>query len=239
MEVVPFALSPERDALLTLGVILLKTDETLEPEFRVLIPASGCVLHHTRVENAADVSPETLAAMAAHIPAAAGLLPSTAGFDVIAYGCTSGSLVIGEERVGDLVRSVHPGVAVTNPLTAVKARLSALGVRRIGVLTPYVEAVSAPLCDHLAAAGFEIAALVSFDVAEDRSVVRIAPGSILDAVERIAGTAPCDAIFASCTNLPTLAIAAEAERRTGVPLVSSNGALAWHMLSLAGGRNAA
>jgi maleate isomerase len=233
MKRVPFTLSTGRAAVKTLGVIVLQTDETLEPEFRALIPADGHVIHHSRIPNAADVTPETLAAMAEHIPASAALFPSGLAFDVVAYGCTSGSLMIGEDRVTDLIRCVVPGAAVTNPLTAVKARLRAHGARRIGVLTPYVEAVTRPLCDHLEAAGFEIAALASFDVGDDRTVARIDPASTLAALGKMAESAPCDALFASCTNLMTVPILDETRRLTGVPLVSSNAALAWHMLQLA------
>jgi maleate isomerase len=46
--------------------------------------------------------------------------------------------------------------------------------------------------------------------------------------------ADCDAVFVSCTNLRVAEIAEEAERRIGRPVLSSNLALAWHMLTLAG-----
>ena len=76
METVPYALSESRDRDRVLGVIVLATDETLEKELRSLVPDTGYILHHTRIPSAPDVTPETLASMADHIPAAMSLFPS-------------------------------------------------------------------------------------------------------------------------------------------------------------------
>jgi maleate cis-trans isomerase len=43
-----------------------------------------------------------------------------------------------------------------------------------------------------------------------------------------------EAVFASCTNLRTLPVIETCERRLGKPVISSNLALAWHMMHLAG-----
>lgn len=235
METVSYTLSESRDLARVLGIIVLATDETLEHEFRTLIPDDGHVLHHTRIPSAPDVTPETLATMADHIPSAAALFPPRLEFDAIGYACTSGALVIGEDRVAGLVHGIAPDAAVTNPLSAVKARLSSLGARRVGILTPYVESVTRPLADHMTAAGFEVSALASFGVGEERAVARIDQRSTLAALRDLAKS-DCDALFASCTNLATVDILAEAERETGMPVISSNSALAWHLMDLAAER---
>ncbi|GIT08142.1 MAG: hypothetical protein CM1200mP30_17720 [Pseudomonadota bacterium] len=46
--------------------------------------------------------------MEAELPITASLLPASFNFDVIGYGCTSGSTVIGESRVTNAIRTVHP-----------------------------------------------------------------------------------------------------------------------------------
>ena len=94
-------------------------------------------LHVARIPNAMEVSPKTLRQMAIDLPLTAELLPSQFGFDVVGYGCTSGATLIGEEEVGNLIRDIHPKVATTNPITATKAALSALGATKIALLTPY------------------------------------------------------------------------------------------------------
>jgi maleate isomerase len=219
------------------GVVLLQTDEIVETEFPRLLGAEhgpgGLRVHYSRVPSGREVTTESLTAMAAALPQAVDLLPPAVPFDVIAYACTSGATVIGEERVAAAVRSVRPGVAVSNPLTAAKAALRALGARRIAFLTPYVAEVSAAMRDNFIADGCDIVAFGSFEVADDGIVATMTPESILQAAVELGGGAS-DAVFIACTNLRAAGIIEEAERRLGKPVVSSNQALAWHMLRLAG-----
>jgi len=141
--------------------------------------------------------------------------------------------VIGPARVAEQVRTAHPGVPVTDPLSAVIAALRALGARRIGLVTPYLASVTAPMRGRLEAAGIAVADTISFEQSEDRTVARITEASALEAM-RAVGAGGCDAVFASCTNLRTFGVIAAAEAELGVPVVSSNQALLWHMLGLAG-----
>jgi len=211
------------------GLIVLQTDLTLEPELASVFGAFG--LYHTRIPNAPEVTPETLAAMAREMPHVAGLLPPEVG--VIGYGCTSGATIIGPDRVAALIRQAHPDAQVTNPLSALFAACAHLGVRRLGFVTPYVADVSAAMRGRLEDAGLEIAGFGSFEQIEDRVVASISEASTLAAITRVAAMAPCDAVFASCTNLRGFGIIEQAEAATGVPVMTSNLALAWHMLRLA------
>ncbi len=237
----PFETDAEEDGAAVparLGLILLQTDEVIEAEFRFLLgpefEREGIVLHHSRVPSGQEVTRETLALMEAEIPAAVRLLPKAAAFDVIAYACTSGSTVIGEDRVTEVIRRVRPGVTVSNPLSAAKAALRALNLKRIGFVTPYVAEVSAAMRDNLAKAGFETVSFGSFEEVEDGVVARMTPGSILEAVLTVGAVADCDGVFVSCTNLRAAGVLEEAEARLGKPVITSNQALAWHMLRLAG-----
>ena len=220
------------------GLIVLQADEVIEGEFPALLSApeerTAIRLHFSRVPSGHEVTPETLAAMEAALPAAVDLLPQESAFDVIAYACTSGATVIGEERVAEIVRHARPGVAVSNPLTAAKAALRALGVRRLGFVTPYVAEVSTAMRDNLAAAGFETVSFGSFEVAVEGIVARMTPASILEAIVEVGAAGDCDGVFAACTNLRAAGVIEQAEARLGKPVISSNQALAWHMLRLAG-----
>ena len=217
-----------------LGVVVLQSDRTLEHDLARLLHRPDVALHHSRIPNAMEVNAETLQAMEAELPIAAALLPPAFGFDAIAYGCTSGATTIGEARVAAIVRGVHPDAAVTDPMTAAKSALAALGVRRMALLTPYRPEVTRAMQRNFRAAGFAVAALGSFGRSNDLEVARIAPASILDAIVGIGADDACDGVFVSCTNLRTLDVIGDAEARLGKPVVSSNQALAWHLMRLAG-----
>ncbi|MEX0307342.1 MAG: Asp/Glu racemase [Ruegeria sp.] len=217
-----------------LGVVVLETDETLEHEFSRIMNLSGVALYHSRIPMVPEIRPDTLARMEQDLPASAKLLPPSLDFDAIGFGCTSASTVIGSENVARAVRSVHPDASVTDPLAALIAAGRHLGVKRLGFVTPYIPEVSAGMRAKLEEAGFQITGFGSFEEGNDRVVARITESSILDAIKTVAGQAPCDAIVVSCTNLRCLDVIVRAEEMTRVPVMSSNQALAWHMLRLAG-----
>ena len=225
----PFALEEDGARRATLGVIVLQSDETLENELRQLYADPGIALYHARIPSHPTVTKETLAEMARELPRTAALLPKGVAFDAIGYACTSGATVIGQKVVAAKVQSHHPGVAVTDPITAVMA-----GCKALGFLTPYLPEVSQAMRRLLEENGFQVAGFGSFEQQEEQVVSRISQASTLQAILDIGRNSACDAVFASCTNLRTLGLLAEAEQRLGKPVISSNQALAWHLLRLAG-----
>ncbi len=218
----------------TLGLIVLQSDETIEAEFRFLFPQGDVAIYVSRVPSAPEVTTDTLAEMETELPRAAGLLPPSLEFDVVGYGCTSGANVIGPEAVHGLIEGAVKTRAVTEPLSAVRAAIRALGVRRIGVVSPYIAKVSAPLIAALEDEGVAVTASVSFDERQEARVARIDPDSILEAGLEVGAREDVEAVFLSCTNLRTVGMLDELEARLGKPAISSNQALAWHMASLAG-----
>lgn len=217
-----------------LGLIVLQTDETIEQDMRRFLADPALALYHSRIESAPNVTPETLRQMEARLPGAAELLPRDTPMDVVGYGCTSASTVLGEDRVAELVHSVHPSAAVTNPLSALKAAVAALGVSRLGIVSPYIRSVTDALETEMAGSGTPFVRAVVFGQEEERVVARISSGSVLSAAAELAVHDEVEAVFASCTNLRAASVILDAEERTGKPFLCSNQVLAWHMLRLAG-----
>lgn len=234
----PIKLEFETDAGIgrraSLGVIVLETDETLEPEFQRIMGLPGVALYHSRIPMVSSIRPETLAQMERDLPASTNLFPKCANFDVIGYGCTSGSSVIGSDRVAQAIKAERPAAQVTDPLAALIAAGKAVSAVRLGFLTPYVPEVSARMRRRLVEADFDVPVLASFEEGDDRVVARITEASIERAAVAVAETEACDAIVISCTNLRCLNVMPRLEDRLGIPVLSSNQALAWHMLRLAG-----
>ena len=217
------------------GLIVLQTDQTIEHEFaQIMGPEKDVALYAARIPNAMEVSPDTLRQMAIDLPQTAALLPPQFGFDVVGYACTSGATMIGEDRVDSLIREVHPGAKTTNPITASKAALAALGLKRIALVTPYPVDVTLKMQANLQAAGYETTAVATFGQSDDFTVARISADSILQAVKQIGARSDCEGVFVSCTSLRALQIIPQAEAALGKPVTSSNQALAWHMMRLSG-----
>ena len=135
---VDFALDDGICRRAAIGLVVLATDHTIEHEWRRLLTQDGVAFYESRVLNSPDITPERLAEMEERIAPAVALIRPGERIDVVAFGCTSASMVIGEDHVFACIHEARPGVACTTPITAALAALSALGVQRAGLLTPYV-----------------------------------------------------------------------------------------------------
>ncbi len=215
-----------------LGLIVLRVDETIEHEFRTLIPATQARLHVTRILSGDDLTPDSIAAMGPRLTDAAALLPGAVTFDAVGYACTSGTALLGADRVADLVAQGVKTRHVTTPLCAAVAQIAHLGAGRVGLVSPYVADVAEGVCAAFEARGVSIAASLSLEESSEAAVARIDPRISAEAARRLAAQAPLDAVFLSCTNLATLDILDPLSAELGVPVLSSNQALAWHMTRL-------
>ena len=235
IEHLPFATDSGIASRARIGLIVLATDFTIEHEWRkIMTPLSGVALYQSRILNDAQITPETLRAMEPRIAASTDVILPGGELDVVAYGCTSASMAIGEEKVFEKIRSVRPTAKCTTPITAAFAAFRAMNARRIGVLTPYRADVNRIVADYVQARGFEVPVFGSFNEQNDGIVARITPAAIRDGIDRLRSEAAIDAVFVSCTSVRLAEAAAEIEAETGMPVTSSNHAMAWHALRLAG-----
>ncbi|MCC8401603.1 aspartate/glutamate racemase family protein [Paraburkholderia sp. MMS20-SJTN17] len=220
-----------------IGLVVLATDHTIEHEWRQLLRQDGVAFYESRLQNSPDITPARLAEIESRIAPAVGLLLPGERLDVVAFGCTSASMVIGEEPVFGRTREARPGIACTTPITAALAALAVLQVRRVALLTPYIRSINDFMRDYIEARGVAVTRIASFEHADDNAVARIDASSIRAAIEQLARHADADAVFVSCTSLRVAALIPHLEETTGKPVISSNFAMAWHALRLAGVRD--
>ena len=215
-----------------LGLVLLATEQTVQDDMVRLCPA-GVGLHVTRVPIPDDITNQTLAAVGPKLTEAASLLLPDGSLDVVGYACTSGSLVLGEERVAELLRAGNPNAKPTSIIAAVIRALHAVAARRIVVATPYLDQINTAERDYLVARGFEVLDIQGLNLARDSDMVRVAPAYLADMAAGL-DQPQADAIFISCGALRSIDIIEALEARLAKPVITSNQALAWDMLRLAG-----
>ncbi|MEO1551815.1 MAG: Asp/Glu racemase, partial [Pseudomonadota bacterium] len=183
----PYTLVDTPYSMGCLGLIALQTDETLENELRQVFVDPRTALYVSRVPSAQTLTPESIAQMGKDLPQATALLPPLPAYDAVAYGCTSGTTLIGPQEVQRLVAAECATAHVTNPLSAAIAALQALGVGRIGLVSPYTPDIAQPVEDAFVAAGFSVARALTFGEAQEAHVARIAPNSLAQAAHEVAG----------------------------------------------------
>ena len=220
---------PQEERRPTIGMIVLQTDVTIEREISLWLPPNEFNVLVSRVPNGVEVTEETLGAMADHITHSASLFPEDTRFDAVAYCCTSGTSVIGAEKVANLVKAGCETGMVTNPVTALVAACEKRGIKKLAFLSPYIESVSSHLRDVVAAEGIQSPVFGSFNEGEDSKVAWIDPASIKHAALTLAEQGGIDGLFMSCTNLKTYGLIEELEQELSMPVLSSNFVLAEHL----------
>lgn len=235
IEHIPFEMDAGIASTASIGLVVLATDYTIEHEFRqVLSSVPGVALYHSRIHNSPTITPETLAAMEKDIARTADLILPGAKMDVVGFGCTSASMVLGEDKVFKLIKSVRPKAKPTTPITAAFAAFDAFKARRIGVLTPYRRDVNDIVRSYIESKGYEVPVFGSYNEQEDSKVAHISGESLKRGVDAITRKHKLDMVFVSCTSIRLAEACAGLEKELGTPLTSSNHAMAWHSLRLAG-----
>ncbi|MET8685189.1 Asp/Glu racemase [Streptomyces sp. NPDC004732] len=159
------------------------------------------------------------------------------GAEAVAYLCTACSFVdgvTGERSLREAMTEHGARQALTTSGAAIDA-LRAVGASRVAVVHPYQEPVDRLLSDYLTASGFDVVALTPLGLDTVEDVHEVAEQDVLDTV--LAGDHPeADALFISCTALPTYDALPRLEQRLGKPVISANQATAWALLEAVGER---
>ncbi len=90
------------------------------------------------------------------------------------------------------------------------------------------------MCDYIAECGHEVPLLGYFNEENENIAARISAASIHSAITRVADSADLDAVFISCTSLRLVEHVVGIEKEIGIPVTSSNHAMACHCLRPAG-----
>ena len=234
IEHLPFETSQIIGSRARIGLVVLATDYTIAHEMRMLVNLPGVDIYHARIANSPNISPDSLRAMEPLITATAELILPGDTLDVLAYACTSASIVLGTSTVAKNLNAAKPEAKTTNPAFAAFEAFAALGAKRIAVLTPYSKNVNAMVQNSLEDVGFDVPVFGSFNEPHDPTVAAIDSQSLKTGIARITEGQDVDAIFISCTSVRIVADVAAIETELDIPVTSSNHALAWHCLRLAG-----
>ncbi|WP_020665982.1 maleate cis-trans isomerase family protein [Amycolatopsis nigrescens] len=156
------------------------------------------------------------------------------GSEVVLFACTACSFVGGAARETLLRQALLDAGApraVTTSGAAVEA-LREVGARRVAVVHPYSPDVGALLGDFLTAAGLDVTSSKRLEV--PLTAVREVDYATVAELVRAGDHADADAVFVSCTALPTYDLIAPLERQLGKPVVTANQAGIWAALRALG-----
>ena len=215
-----------------LGFILMSTDLASEADFFDMAP-EGVAVHFTRLKTEDHTTRETLSRHIEHMADAASRIQPDLKPDVVSYSCTSGSIVIGEDRI---MSEIRKGAPWAQPMCLVQGVLDALDelqVKRLVVGTPYLDEVNTAEAEYLLGKGYEILDVQGLNLGTGTEMGRVTPEFWKTFAIRI-DQPDADAIFLSCGGIRALEIAEEIEQTIGKPVIASNQAHFWSCLRRAG-----
>jgi len=145
--------------------------------------------------------------------------------EVIVFGCTSASALLGLEGEKRLVRRMEslsgcPCLTITG---AAVNQLQKSGIRDLMVLTPYLPEINRRLEGTFQAAGLPVTYIAGMGLDSDRAIGNIEPEEIITFVRKHFSRASADGIFLSCTTLRAMETVHQLQTELNVPVLTSNG----------------
>ena len=217
------------------GLILLATDQITLYEFAVLLKGTKILYFPARVANSTNINTKTLLAIKNELKKATNTILPGIKLDVVAFSCTSATMVIGEDEVAKIIRQSDKNriiKEVTNPYSAIKSACSFLSVEEMGLITPYTKYITKGIITGMQNVNINIKTAASFKIASDNVVPDITRASIERAVIDMAKDSAVATIFVSCTNLNICQAIKKLELITGKTILTSNQVMAWDILRL-------
>jgi maleate isomerase len=223
-------MTPRYSNTYRIGLIVPSLNVTIEPEFNAYAPPDVSV-HATRLLLPKG-DKEHLAQMAADTEPACDLL-STAKVSVIAYACTTGSLINGIEWENNLAKRMESRVRVPAVTTAsaVISALKILGLSKVAVGTPYIDEVNAAEKKFLEESDIAVTQIRGLGYVDGEALHREPPETALKLAQSVDSN-EAEGIFLSCTDLKTFTMIEKIEKSLGKPVVSSNSATLWKCLEV-------
>lgn len=219
-----------------LGLIVPPTNTVNEAEWMRLLP-EGVTLHVTRMPLHADSSSEggraaLYADIRTHVLSLAQAAP-----DVIAYGCTAGSMVNPINTLTDYMQQCC-GVPAVATAPALVMAVRALDLQRVALATPYHDALNAHEQHFLEDNGIAVLGMRGMGIGAGGAAeyIRIAQVPLQQVYDHVmaADVPGAQAILVSCTDFASLPLLSRLEQALGKPVISSNQATLWAALRRAG-----
>ena len=214
-----------------IGLIALSTDFTIEQDYRNICHQIPVDIFVNRIPFENPLNHENYLKMSEHIPEVSAQILPNQKIDVIAYGCTSGTIAIGTEKITEQIHKTKPDCLVTTPITAAIKAFKQLSIKKIAVLTPYPKDVNLTVFNYLKENDVEIDSFNSFNLNYDSEIAQVSLESLMTQISKI-NLKNIDGLFVSCTALKIVDILDEVEKEFNINVVSSNQALIWDCIKL-------
>ena len=215
------------------GLLALTTDLTIEKDFNSIFNQLPIDVFVNRIHNENPLTKENLLKMKDQIEIVTEKILPGEKINTVAYGCTSGTIAIGEDRVKEKIQLAKPGCYVTTPITSAIKAFKLMNIKKIAVFTPYPESVNKTIYEYFSKKNIDVLSFGTFNLDLDSDFANIDPKYLSETLVKL-DTSRADALFISCTALPALEILEEGEKKINKILFSRNQTLIWDTIRSTG-----
>jgi maleate isomerase len=125
------------------------------------------------------------------------------------------------------------GIPATTSMLALNEILAATDVKKLGYVTPYLDAVQAKILDNYSKLGVTCQGERHLNLQDNFSFSEVPVAQLEQMTRDVAAEKP-DAIAVICTNLRVAPSTAKLEQETGIPVYDTIATVVWKCLKLAG-----
>lgn len=211
-----------------IGLIALSTDVATERDFHNMLP-EDVMFYTSRVMAIDPVTIENHRAIGPHLTEAARRILPGMRLDVIGYCCTSGTVALGYEEVASQIHKGRSDVPVVTPITAAIAAMKKLEIKKISLLTPYMDSVNQAMREFLEEHGITVLNIGSFCIENGTLSAELPPDAIFEAALEVCHP-EADGLFIACAAIRAVEIIERAEQELGKPVLSAIQTLFWQCL---------
>ena len=217
-----------------LATIVPSTNTIVEGDFNHLFRIPGVTFHTGRmyIERPALDSNDAFAELLGQVDHAFEIAVRdvmTCEPDYLVMGMSAPTFWGGRDGNAAFIERARrlTGLEVTTGAEACADALTALGARRIAVLTPYQPIMREQIVRFFEESGFPVTRYVDLKYPSATAIAAVTPDELRGVIRDLDGP-DVEAIVQVGTNLSMVELAAEAEGWLGKPVIAINTAIIWH-----------
>ena len=205
-----------------IGLLIPSSNVVMEADFYRNLPSQVSVHTARMFMEDTTVAGESRMLDEFVMPAARDV--ATARPHVIVFGCTSAGALRGNAYDSQLCQAItdQTGVAVISVISAVRRALAKEGLRRVAVITPYIEDLNDKIQKSLEDDGLLVTSIHGMGVSENFAISEVSPSEIVAFALEVVDPAEADGLFVSCTNFRAMAASPELRRSFPSLVMTSN-----------------
>jgi maleate isomerase len=210
------------------GVATPQANPTVEPEIGACLPP-GVSMYTTRLTSACAEPKDRFFDYFNNLDRTLQSY-DTLKLDVLAFACTASSYLVGHDREDRELAALAQkrGYPIIAGGKAIVAALRAIGATKLAIGAPYPSWVLEACKSYYEHAGFAIVSMLQIRIAstDTRAIYELSSADAMAALPSL-DLKDADCVLFTGSGMPSVRAILQADRRTGLPTLSTNLCLGW------------